>query len=71
MKFNAILEFETAIDATEMYNELIEDGYLPDEAEREIRHYIETEYFDRICGYADNIFYTPYNTNWRIERVDD
>ena len=71
MKYRVILRFETTIDGTESYNELIEDGYLPDEAERQIKRHIEQDCIGPIIGRADNTFYTPYDTDYLIEEIDD
>lgn len=71
MKYRVILRFETTIDETESYNELIENGYLPDEAEKQIKKDIEQDCIERIIGRADNIFYTPYDADYLIEEIDD
>lgn len=71
MKYKIILRFETTIDETESYNELIEDGYLPDEAKKQIKKHIEQDCIERIIGRADNVFYTPYDTNYLIEEIEN
>ena len=71
MKYRVILRFETTIDETESYNELIKDGYLPDEAEKQIKRHIEQDCIGPIIGRADNVLYTHYDANYLIEEIDD
>ena len=56
MKYKVSILFTFIADEQEYYDSLIEEGYLPDEAERHIKNSLY-EMANRIDGYADNIIY--------------
>lgn len=70
MKIKAKIIYETVIDETEFYNELIENGYLPDEAKKTILKRVHEEY-KRIGNRAANIFWTPYEEQYNIEEINN
>jgi len=70
MKIRARVTFETIIDETNFYNELIENGYLPDEAIKTILNR-EREELERINSRAANIFYTPYEVWYDIKELEN
>ena len=69
MKYKVSLLFTFIADEQEYYDSLIEEGYLPDEAERHIKNSLY-EMANRIDGYADNIIYFPYMSECEIKEVD-
>lgn len=56
-------------DMQEVYNKLIEDGYLPDEAKRKIESDLK-ELAEKINWYADNIFWGNYIEVVKVEEID-
>jgi len=70
MKIRARITFETVIDETNFYNELIENGYLPDAAVKTILNR-EREELERIDNRAANIFYTPYEVWYDIKELEN
>ena len=71
MKYKITIDYEIIKDVTDWYNELINNGYLPDEAEKFIRQTIKEDYIDRLDGRADNLFWSDYTTYYNIEEIDD
>lgn len=71
MKFKLTINYECILDETEFYNELIKDGYLPDEAEKYIKQSLKEDYIDRLETRADNLFLSGYTTYYNIEEIDD
>jgi len=70
MKYKLIVHYEYVRDMQEVYNELIEDGYLPDEAKRQIESNLK-ELAYKISGRADNTFWGNYTETIVIEEVED
>ena len=60
MKYKLTIDYEYIEDVQEQYDELIEYGYLPDEAEKQIESNLR-ELASKISGRADNIF---WNNNY-------
>lgn len=71
MKFKLTISYECTLDETEFYNELIKDGYLPDEATKYIRQRLKEDYVDRLDGRADNLFWSEYNSYYNIEEIEN
>lgn len=71
MKYKITIDYEMIRDVTDWYNELINDGYLPDEAEKHIKQIIKEDCVDRLNGHADNILWSGYTTYYNIEEIDD
>lgn len=69
MKYKASITFTFTTDEQEYYDSLIEEGYLPNEAEQCIKDSIY-EMFSKIEGRADNVFYFPYMSECEIKRID-
>ena len=69
MKYKVSITFTFTADEQEYYDSLIEEGYLPDEAEQCIKDSIY-EMSDKIDGYADNVIYFPYFNGCTVERID-
>lgn len=70
MKYKVKILFTFIADEQEYYNSLIEEGYLPDEAEHHIKDSLY-EMADRIDGHADNIIYFPYMSECKIEEIEE
>lgn len=70
MKYKVKILFSFIVDEQEHYNSLIEEGYLPDEAERLIKDSLY-EMADRIDNRADNIIYFPYMNECIIEKLEE
>lgn len=70
MKYKVSILFTFIADEQEYYNSLIEDGYLPDEAERCIKDSLY-EIANRIDDRADNIIYFPYMSECEIEEIEE
>lgn len=56
MKYKLTINYEYIEGVQEQYDELIEDGYLPDEAEKRIESNLR-ELASKISGRADNTFW--------------
>lgn len=69
MKYKVSITFTFIADEQEYYDSLIEEGYLPDEAEHSIKNSLY-EMADRLDGHADNIIYFPYMSECKIEEND-
>ena len=69
MKYKLTIHYEYVRDMQEVYNELIEDGYLPDEAEKEIKSNLK-ELAERIDWCADNTFWGNYTEVVKVEEID-
>ena len=69
MKYKVSILFTFTADEQEYYNSLIEEGYLPDEAEQCIRDSFY-EMSNRIDNRADNVIYFPYFNECIIEKID-
>lgn len=69
MKYKVSILFTFIADEQEYYDSLIEDGYLPDEAEQCIKDSFY-EMADRIDNRADNVFYFPYFNECTVEKID-
>jgi len=70
MKYKVSIHFTFIADEQEYYNSLIEEGYLPDEAERHIKNSLY-EMADRIEGRVDNIIYFPYMSECEIKEIEE
>lgn len=70
MKYKVSLLFTFIADEQEYYDSLIEEGYLPNEAERHIKNSLY-EMADRIDGYADNVIYFPYTSECEIKEIEE
>lgn len=70
MKIKATVKYETIIDESNFYNELIENGYLPDEAKNTIISRVKEE-LRRIGNRAANIFWTPYEEWYNVEVINN
>lgn len=70
MKYKLTINYEYIKDAQEQYDELIENGYLPDEAERIIKDNL-LELADKITGCADNVFWGNYTEFINVEKIND
>ena len=68
MKYKLTIHYEYVQDMQEVYNELIEDGFLPDEAEKEIKNNLE-ELAERIDWHASNVFWSNYSRIVDVEEV--
>lgn len=69
MKYKVSILFTFIADEQENYDSLIEDGYLPDEAEQCIKDSFY-EMSDRIDNRADNVIYFPYFNECTVEKID-
>ena len=70
MKYKLTINYEYIEDVQEQYNELIKDGYLPDEAEKQIESNLR-ELASKISGRADNTFWNNYIEIINVEKIDD
>ena len=70
MKYKLTMHYEYVRDAEEEYNELIEDGYLPDEARRQIEANLR-ELAYKISGRADNVFWGGYIEDINVEEIEE
>lgn len=70
MKYKLTIYYEYIRDMQEVYNELIEDGYLPDEAEKQIESNLR-ELASKISGRADNTFWNNYTETIKVEKIND
>ena len=70
MKYKVSILFTFIADEREYYDSLIEEGFLPDEAERHIKNSFY-EMADRIDGHAGNIIYFPYMNECKIEEIEE
>lgn len=70
MKYKLTIDYEYTRDVQEEYNELIEDGYLPDEAKRQIESNLK-ELAYKISGRADNTFWGGYTEVINVEEIDE
>lgn len=69
MKYKVSILFTFIADEQEYYDSLIEEGYLPDEAEQCIKDSFY-EMSDRIDNRADNVIYFPYFNECTVEKID-
>lgn len=69
MKYKLTVHYEYVRDMQEVYNELIEDGYLPDEAKRQIESDLQ-ELAEKINWCADNTFWGGYTEIMDVEEID-
>lgn len=69
MKYKVSILFTFIADEQENYDSLIEEGYLPDEAEQCIKDSFY-EMSDRIDNRADNVIYFPYFNECTVEKID-
>ena len=70
MKYKLTINYEYIRDMQEVYNELIEDGFLPDEAEKEIKSSLK-ELAERIDWCASNVFWGNYIRVVDVEEVEN
>lgn len=70
MKYKLTINYEYIEDVQEQYDELIKDGYLPDEAEKQIESNLR-ELAYKISGRADNTFWNGYTEIINGEKIDD
>lgn len=70
MKYKLTIDYEYIEDVQEQYDELIEDGYLPDEAKRQIESNLK-ELAYKISGRADNTFWGGYTEVINVEEIDE
>ena len=70
MKYKLTMHYEYVRDAQEEYNELIEDGYLPDEARRQIEANLR-ELAYKISGHAENVFWGSYIEDINVEEIEE
>lgn len=70
MKYKLTINYEYIKDVQEQYDELIEDGYLPDEAKRQIEFDLK-ELAYKISGRADNTFWGGYTEIINVEEIND
>lgn len=70
MKYKLTIHYEYIRDTQEEYDELIEDGYLPDEAKRQIESNLK-ELAEKIDWCADNTFWGGYTEYTDIEEIED
>ncbi len=70
MKYKVSILFTFIADEQEYYDLLIEDGYLPDEAEQHIKNSFY-EMSDRIDNRADNVICFPYFHECIIEKLEE
>lgn len=70
MKYKLTIDYEYIEDVQEQYDELIEYGYLPDEAEKQIESNLR-ELASKISGRADNTFWNNYIEIINVEKIDD
>ena len=69
MKYKVSILFTFIADEQEYYDSLIEEGYLPDEAEQCIKNSFY-EMSDTIDNCADNVIYFPYFNECTVEKID-
>ena len=69
MKYKVSILFTFIADEQEYYDSLIEEGYLPDEAEQCIKDSFY-EVSDIIDNRADNVIYFPYFNECTVEKID-
>lgn len=69
MKYKVSILFTFIADEQEYYDSLIEEGYLPDEAEQCIKNSFY-EMSDTIDNRADNVIYFPYFNECTVEKID-
>lgn len=70
MKYKVSILFTFIADEQEYYDSLIEEGYLPDEAERHIKNSLY-DIADTIDNRADNIIYFPYMCKCEIKEIEE
>ena len=70
MKYKLTIYYEYVRDMQEIYDELIEDGYLPDEAKRQIESNLK-ELAYKISGRADNTFWGGYTEIIDVEEIEE
>lgn len=70
MKYKLTINYEYIRDTQEEYDELVEDGYLPDEAKRQIEFNLR-ELAEKIDWCADNTFWGGYTEIVNVEKIDD
>lgn len=70
MKYKLKIEYEYITEEQEHYNELIDYGYLPDEAKRQIESDLRELAYE-ISGRADNVFWGPYNEIIKVEEIEE
>ena len=70
MKYKLTIHYEYVRDMQEVYNELVKNGYLPDEAKRQIESNLK-ELAYKISCHADNTFWGGYTEYIDIEEIND
>jgi hypothetical protein len=70
MKYKLTINYEYIRDMQEVYNELIEEGYLPDKARQQIEFNLR-ELAEKIDWCADNTFWGNYTEIVNVEKIDD
>lgn len=70
MKYKLTINYEYIEDVQKQYDELIEYGYLPDEAKRQIESNLR-ELAYKISGRADNTFWSGYTEIIDVEEIDE
>ena len=70
MKYKVSILLTFIADEQEYYDSLIEEGYLPDEAERHIKDLLY-DMADSIDNRADNIIYFPYMCECKIKEIEE
>ena len=70
MKYKLTINYEYTRDMQEVYNELIEEGYSPDEAKQQIEFNLR-ESAEKINWCADNTFWGNYTEIVNVEEIDD
>lgn len=70
MKYKLTINYEYTRDVQEEYDELIEDGYLPDEAKQRIESNLR-ELAEKIDWCADNTFWSNYTEVVKVEEIDE
>ena len=69
MKYKLTINYEYTRDVQEEYDELIEDGYLPDEAKQRIEFNLR-ELAEKISWCADNTFWGNYTEIVEVDEID-
>ena len=70
MKYKLSIQFEFITEEQENYDELINDGYSPEEAKNIIKDELY-ELANRLNCRADNIFWNNYTEIINVEKIND
>lgn len=70
MLYRVMARYEFERNMQEVYDQLIEDGYLPDEARKQVEHDLREE-IERIGNRAANVICGYYEEEYIVEELSD